>query len=118
MSICPFRYCETEFFPTHANQRYCSEDCRIQANNLKKKDKKDLLAPIYNQLIINRDILEKLYEKEKIEIGGEALGVLGFDFSYHTHTWKAKNGKKLIGWFDYGLTLSAKNQFLVNKLEI
>lgn len=100
-----------------SDKKYCSDQCRAQVNNLKKRaDPGELLMLEVNRALRrNRSILKNLSPMGKTTTRREYLELQGFDFRHHTHLYQTKNGNTYRFCYDYGyLELDEGKVLIVN----
>lgn len=103
-----------------SDKKYCSDKCRnIYSNNLRSKSKHfNSIRNINNALIVNRNVLSSLCQREDPKVSFNTLSQMGFNFKYHTHTYQTKAGKVYNYSYDYGyLALENDNYLIVRAKE-
>ena len=94
-------YCGDEFVG-RSDKKFCSDQCRSNYNNKIKREHEKLIIDINKKLRKNRKILKALNPIGKTTVRREYLDKLGFDFQYHTHTFKTKNNNLYKFCYEYG----------------
>ncbi|MFT6936776.1 MAG: hypothetical protein ACJA1N_001075 [Saprospiraceae bacterium] len=74
--------CLNTFTLKRLNQKYCSDNCRIQKNNANSRKFRELTKTTNHILLKNRNILAALEGEQISEID---LKIKGFDFRYVTN---------------------------------
>lgn len=104
-----------------ADKKFCSDQCRNTFNNKLNSDTSNFARNINNALRKNRRILQELNKQSgKTMVNKETLLTNGFNFTYHTHTYKTKKGDIYKFCYEQGyLFLEDKELFLLveNKKE-
>lgn len=97
------------------DKKYCSDQCRAQLNNRKKKaDAGELLILNLNRILRrNRSILKSLSPLGKTTTRREYLVLQGFDFRYHTHQYHTQQGNTYNFCYDYGYLLLPEDKLLI-----
>jgi predicted nucleic acid-binding Zn ribbon protein len=75
------------------DQKYCSDQCRVEYNNILNRDVSKFMTNINNLLRKNRRILEKMNPNGKSKVTKTQLLDEGFNFNYFTNEYKTKAGK-------------------------
>ncbi|HMP28921.1 MAG TPA: hypothetical protein PKD85_04940 [Saprospiraceae bacterium] len=75
------------------DQKYCSDQCRVEYNNLLNRDVSKFMTNINNLLRKNRRILERLNPNGKAKVSKTQLLDEGFNFNYFTNEYVTKAGK-------------------------
>jgi len=99
------------------DKKYCSDQCRAQLNNRKKRaDAGEILILNINRILRkNRSILKVLSPLGKTTTRKEYLVLQGFNFRYHTHQYQTQKGNIYNFCYDYGyLLLPEEKVLLVN----
>lgn len=97
------------------DKKFCSYQCRNIYNNKIKREHEKTILEINKILRKNRTILKLFNPEGKTTIRKEYLEKLGFDFRYHTHTFKTKNNNVYKFCYEFGyLTLEDEKILLVN----
>lgn len=100
-----------------SDKKYCSDQCRAQVNNLKKRADpgEKLMLEMNRALRRNRSVLKGLSPMGKTTTRRDYLQVQGFDFRYYTHQYQARNGNVYRFCYDYGyLELPEEKVLIVN----
>lgn len=85
-----------------ADKRFCSDSCRSAFNNKAASSSSQLIRNINRRLKVNRSILERLNPKGKVKVHRDKLVKAGFDFEYHTHTYKTREAKEYRFCYEHG----------------
>ena len=86
-----------------SDQKFCSDQCRNQFNNRNYAQKLALQRQINRILMQNQQILAQLLTIEKKRRVWEMdLQHRGYNFEFHTHTKRTKNGQVYIFCYDFG----------------
>ena len=102
--ICKYKHCKEEFIASRLNQEYCCPECKMKANNLKSKEKRDATKKINSILIRNREILKDFYNRNKVNVTLNELQDLGFEYEFHTHRKKETKLDIMVPfYYEYGL---------------
>lgn len=111
------RYCKecSSVLKGRRDQKFCSDYCRNQFNNRSYALHFAVQKQINRILIQNKQILAQLVVIEKKRKVQEVeLQRKGFNFEFHTHQKRTKNGKVYVFCYDFGyLRLNADHYFLV-----
>jgi len=101
-----------------ADQKFCSDACRTAYHNRTHADRETIIRKINSILRRNRNILMRLNPTGKVKVSREKLIREGFNFSYHTNTYRTKNGNTYYYCYDQGyLPLADGIYFLVRRQE-
>ncbi len=115
--ICEYIHCKKEFIASRLNQKYCSPECKMKANNLKANEKRDATKKINSILIRNREILKDFYNGNKVNVTLSELQDLGFEYDFHTHRKKDTKLNILVPvYYEFGLIKD--NEQSLNLLKI
>lgn len=85
------------------DKKFCDQECRNSYNNnLRKKD--PLVRSINNILGKNRRILQSVLPKNQspVKVSKQKLIELGFNFTYHTHTYITQNSNTYLFCYEFG----------------
>jgi predicted nucleic acid-binding Zn ribbon protein len=74
------------------DQKYCSDQCRVEFNNELNRDVSKFMTNINNMLRKNRRILEKLNPTGKTKVTKAQLLDEGFNLHYFTNEYITKTG--------------------------
>lgn len=98
-----------------ADKKFCSDQCRNSYNNKLNSDSSNFVRNINNILRKNRRILQELNKQSgKTMVTKDTLLSNGFNFNYHTHTYKTKKGDTYKFCYEQGyLFLDDKELFLL-----
>ncbi len=100
------------------DKKFCSDQCRSTYNNGLNSDCNKYIRNVNNALRRNRRILDALNPGGKIKVNGSRLKEEGFDFRYHTATYKTRDGVMYYYCYDQGYLPMDKNYYLlVTRLE-
>jgi reverse gyrase len=98
MKKCPT--CDNRFVAKRLNQKYCSDNCRIQKNNEKGRGFRELTKETNHILLNNRNILAVLVGRKISKID---LKIKGFKFGYITKfEWNEVTKQTIFFCYDYG----------------
>ena len=106
--------CGQAFFG-RSDKKFCSDQCRAQVNNQKRKaDAGELLILNINRILRkNRSILKSLSPLGKTTTRKEYLVIQGFDFRYYTHQFQARNSNIYHFCYEYGYMLLPEEKVLI-----
>ena len=98
-----------------SDKKYCSDQCRAQVNNQKRKEDagERLMLDINRILRRNRSILKNLSPWGKTTIRKEYLVLEGFDFRYYTHQYQTRHSNTYHFCYEYGYLLLAEDKVLI-----
>jgi len=98
-----------------SDKKYCSDQCRAQVNNVKKKADtgERLMQDINRTLRKNRSILKTLSPLGKTTTRKEYLVLQGFDFRYYTHQYHTRQGNIYNFCYEYGYLLLPEEKVLI-----
>jgi len=104
-----------KLFQGRIDKKYCSDDCRFTANNLKRRESAEakLIASVNSTLRKNRSILKNLNPEGKTTVRKEYLMLQGFDLRYHTHQFQTRQGNLYNFCYEYGYLLLAEEKVLI-----
>jgi hypothetical protein len=101
------------------DKKFCDDQCRTAYNNRLNSDSSALVKNINNILRKNRRIMQELLAgstEGKSVVPNKKLQEKGYNFSYHTHTYKTKAGALYFFCYEYGyLPLEHDISMLVKK---
>jgi len=101
-----------------SDKKFCSDHCRIAYNNENRSKYKKTIRKIDLILHNNFEILRKLNHKGNMKISKSQLTNAGFNFTYFTNIYTAKNGNIYYFCYDYGYRyLNEIGEILVVKKE-
>lgn len=69
------------------DKKYCSDDCRAQANRLKQRAARQPTVTINEILWKNREVLRRLWQHRPTTVSYETLLINGFHADYHTNLY-------------------------------
>jgi hypothetical protein len=97
------------------DKKYCSDQCRAQLNNLKKKENvgERMILDINRILRKNRGILKLSSPLGKTTTKQEYLKMQGFDFNHFTHQYKTQKGNLYYFCYDFGYLLLPEEKVLI-----
>ena len=102
-------------FKGRSDKKYCSDQCRSQSNNQKRKaDAAELLMEEINRVLRqNRNILKTTspWGKTTTQVG--YLVQQGFDLRYFTHQYRTQKGNTYLFCYDYGYLLLPEEKLLI-----
>lgn len=84
------------------DKKFCSDLCRNAYNNLRNRDKTNLMRRINGILRKNRSILEAYNPDGKSKVEKAQLLRQGFDFTYYTNVYTTKAGKQYFFCYEQG----------------
>jgi predicted nucleic acid-binding Zn ribbon protein len=98
-----------------SDKKFCSDQCRAQLNNKKKKsDAGELFIQDINRILRkNRGILKSLSPMDRTTTRKEYLVLLGFNFSYFTQQLCTEKGNKYNFCYEYGYLLLPEEKVLI-----
>lgn len=97
-----------------ADQKYCSDTCRVAFHNRENKDGSKFMANISRILRKNRRILKGLFDDKRTRVSQTTLLDEGFNFHYITNTYTTKKEGKVYRFcFEYGYLPLSKGYFLI-----
>ena len=96
-----------------ADKKFCSDQCRSMNHNRFNSDNNKYVRSINNVLRRNRRILGDLNTGGKVRVSAERLKERGFDFRYHTATYRTKDGVIYYYCYEQGYLPIEKNCFLL-----
>jgi hypothetical protein len=93
--------------PLHgrSDQKYCSDQCRSSYNNRLFGDVNRYIKKVNYILRKNRKILARLNPEGKAKVHRQKLILNGFNFKYHTSTYRTKAGKEYYFCYEQGYLL-------------
>ena len=93
-----------------ADKKFCKESCKSAYHYMRSSEKEDsLFKHIDKQLKTNRRILKDFNKAGKATVRKQVLIDEGFDPSYITHYWNAKNGNVYLFCYEYGFMKKTEN---------
>ncbi len=99
-----------------ADKRFCSDQCRVAFNNRNRAEKTNYVRNVNNTLGKNRRILEELNPTGKTKVSRNKLSLKGFDFGFHTDTYRTKDGSYYRYCYEQGyLEIDSKTVLIVKK---
>lgn len=96
-----------------ADKKFCSDQCRTSFNNRLNSDENNYVRNVNNILRRNRRILKELNKTGKSKVSRERLHEKGFDFLYHTSSYKTKEGSIYYYCYDQGYLSVENNYYLL-----
>lgn len=105
----------SEAFQGRVDKKYCSDECRFTANNLKRRENPEekLITTVNSILRRNRSILKSLNPEGKTTVRKEYLQLQGFDFRYYTHQYLTQKGNTYHFCYEYGYLLLPEEKVLI-----
>ncbi|MCG6189276.1 hypothetical protein [Maribellus maritimus] len=100
-----------------ADQKFCNDLCRNAYNNKKLGKSSKYIRKINRILRTNHSILKDLNTENKTTIPSKKLEKENFNFNYHTHYYKTRNGKVYFFCYDQGYLKLDSNRYLLVKKE-
>lgn len=96
-------YCR-KTFSGNDNKKFCSDGCKNNFHNNRRKLENKEISTVINALKSNRRIIMDILGDKSIKsVSGQRLLDQGFIFRYHTHRRTNKgDGKEYIFCFDFG----------------
>lgn len=91
--------CQNRLFG-RADQKFCSDFCRNQFHNQKKKSEYTYFRRINSILHRNRNILWRLYQQPRLVVYWEELLQAGFDARYCTACERNQDGRLIYYCYD------------------
>jgi len=100
-----------------SDKKFCDDYCRAAYNNELKSAANNYIRNVNNALGKNRRILESLLPETETttKASKDKMIEKGFQFKYHTHQYKAKNGNNYFYCYEYGYLPLENNWFLIVK---
>jgi len=100
-----------------SDKKFCDDYCRAAYNNDLKSASNNFIRNVNNALGKNRRILESFLPEgeQTAKANKDKLIEKGFQFKYHTHQYKAKNGNAYFYCYEYGYLPLENNWFLIVK---
>lgn len=100
-----------------SDKKFCDDYCRAAYNNELKSAANNYIRNVNNALGKNRRILESLLPEgeQTVKTNRDKLTEKGFQFKYHTHQYRAKNGNNYLYCYEYGYLPLENNWFLIVK---
>ncbi|MBK0384185.1 hypothetical protein I5M32_14550 [Pedobacter sp. SD-b] len=93
-----------------ADKKFCDDQCRSNYNNRIKATEHPQIKKINQILLKNWKILNTLNPDGKSKITKSKLIKEGYNFNYHTHNYRTKNGSNYIFCYDNGF-LELENEW-------
>jgi hypothetical protein len=87
------------------DKKFCSDQCRFEYNNKKKRIHEAAILNINQKLRKNRSILKSLNPVGKTTVRRSLLNNMGFSFDFFTHTFRTDKGAVYYFAYDFGYTL-------------
>lgn len=106
------RECNTKLIG-RADKKFCSDQCRTSFNNKLNGDENNYVRNVNNILRRNRRILKELNKTGKSKVSRERLNERGFEFSYHTSSYKTKEGSLYYYCYEQGYLPVENNYYLL-----
>lgn len=73
-------------FSGRSDKKFCSDACRINFHNTRRKLQENYIRLINSVLKKNRNVLQNFYLAGEIKVPLQNLKILGFIAEFHTHT--------------------------------
>jgi hypothetical protein len=87
------------------DKKFCTDQCRHQYNNKKKRVHEAAILNINQQLRKNRSIIKSLNPVGKTTVRRSLLKNMGFSFDFFTHIYRTNAGVTYYFNYEYGYTL-------------
>ena len=112
VAVC--QVCDTKL-AGRIDKKYCSDQCRAQLNNRKKKSdlREKMILDINRILRKNRSILKVSSPLGKTTTRQEHLLMQGFNFKHFTHQYKTQKGNTYHFCYDFGYLLLPDEKVLI-----
>ena len=98
-----------------SDQKFCSDQCRNAYHNQANSASTNFIRKINNTLRRNQRILAKLCPYNKAKSTKGQLSQKGFNFNYHTNSFKTKKGQEYVFCYDYGYLELSDNEIIIVK---
>jgi predicted nucleic acid-binding Zn ribbon protein len=85
-----------------SDKKFCADQCRNNFNNRLNRNEMNFIRNVQNILRRNRRILDELNREEPTRVHRDELIARGFNFTFHTHTFTAKDEVTYFFCFDQG----------------
>ena len=95
------------------DKKFCSDQCRSTHYNRINGGVSNYVRNVNNALKRNRRILDSLNPGGKVKVTGSRLKEEGFDFRYHTATYRTRDGVVYYYCYEQGYLPIEKNYFLL-----
>ena len=92
------------------DKKFCSDQCRVSHNNKLNGNATNYIRTVNNILRKNRRILLELNTTGKTKVARDKLTQKGFDFTYHTGSYRTKDGSIYYFCYEQGY-LEIENNF-------
>jgi hypothetical protein len=93
-----------------SDKKFCNDHCRNNFNNKLNRDEMNFIRNVQNILRRNRRILSELVPGK---VHRDELIARGFNFIFHTHSYREKDGKTYYFCFDQGYCACEKDYYLL-----
>ncbi|MEH3115528.1 hypothetical protein [Pedobacter terrae] len=100
-----------------ADKKYCDDSCRSNYNNRLNIEDNLMIKKVNNILKKNRAILAALNPTGKTKVIVKKLVSAGFNFEFHTSSYKTQNGNTYIFCYEYGYLILNQDDYLLVKRE-
>lgn len=100
-------------FHGRTDKKFCSDQCRSAYNNVLNSDVNNYIRNVNHALRKNRRILDELNPGGKVKVNMSLLKEHGFDFRYHTSTYKTRDGVVYYYCYEQGYLPLEKNYLLL-----
>ena len=88
------------------DKKFCTDQCRHQYNNKKKRVHEAAILNINQQLRKNRSIIKSLNPVGKTTVRRSLLKNMGFSFDFFTHNYRTDKGMTYYFNYEYGYALA------------
>ncbi len=100
-------------FHGRTDKKFCSDQCRSAYNNVLNSDVNNYVRNVNHALRKNRRILDELNPGGKVKVNISRLKEQGFDFRYHTSTYRTRDGVIYYYCYEQGYLQMEKNYLLL-----
>jgi hypothetical protein len=110
--------CCSKMLRGRVDKKFCDDYCRNNYNNARKPSRiNEQIRIINNALLKNRRILESLMSncEQSAKSSRDRLQLLGFSFTYFTHTMRSSKGNIYFYCYEYGYLPMENNRVLLIK---
>lgn len=98
------------------DKRFCSDQCRANFNNERKRETEGYIQTINSILRKNRSILKSINPQGKSTVKIEYLRIQGFDFRYFTTYYKTPRNNVYFFCYEFGyLKLDEEKVLVINR---
>lgn len=99
------------------DKKFCSDQCRHQFNNRKKRIHEAAILNINQQLRKNRTIIKSLNPVGKTIVRRSILEKMGFSFDFFTHLYRTERGTTYYFIYEYGYALIEDEKIVLVKYQ-